>query len=243
MDWHARYLQQARWTEQLRSYLFGKAGLGSAQRVLEVGCGTGALLADFPVKHELYGLDISMSALRQADNHVPGVYLTVGDGICLPYSSSVFDLVFCHYLLLWTADPGKVISEMRRVTRLGGAVLALAEPDYGGRIDYPAGLAELGHWQKQALLGQGADPELGRKLAGIFHSVGLRHVETGILGAQWQDEILKSEPGLEWQVLVEDLPEMAAGDDFQHLKTLDEQARASGERVLYVPTFYAWGVV
>jgi cyclopropane fatty-acyl-phospholipid synthase-like methyltransferase len=45
VDWHARYLQQARWTRPLREYLYGKAGVDSARRVLEVGCGTGALLA------------------------------------------------------------------------------------------------------------------------------------------------------------------------------------------------------
>ncbi len=243
MDWHARYIQQARWTEQLRSYLFDKAGLNSARRILEAGCGTGALLIDFPSKHELHGLDVSLAALSQAARHAPGVNLSAGDGTCLPYSSSVFDIVFCHYLLLWTADPGQVVSEMRRVTRPGGAVLALAEPDYGGRIDYPSGLAELGHRQQKALREQGADPELGRKLAGIFHSSGLRQVETGILGAQWQDDSADSGPGLEWQVLAEDLPEQVAGEDFQRLKALDGQARARGERVLYVPTFYAWGVV
>jgi len=243
MDWHARYLQQARWTEQLRAYLFGKAGLSAANRVLEIGCGSGAVLVDFPLKHGVHALDISLPALNQAARHAPDVCLTAGDAARLPYSTSVFDIVFCHYLLLWTAEPGQVVAEMRRVTRPGGAVLALAEPDYGGRIDYPAALGELGDWQRQALRAQGADPQLGRKLAGIFNAAGLRQVETGILGAQWQAGFPQAGLDLEWQVLAEDLPGLAAGDDFQRLKTLDGQARANGGRVLYVPTFYAWGLV
>ena len=47
MDWHARYVQQARWTNQLRHYLYRKAGLRDGQQILEVGCGTGAVLGDF----------------------------------------------------------------------------------------------------------------------------------------------------------------------------------------------------
>ncbi|PIV25986.1 MAG: SAM-dependent methyltransferase, partial [Anaerolineae bacterium CG03_land_8_20_14_0_80_58_20] len=42
MNGHERYTQQARWTRDLRAYLFDKAGLRDARRVLEVGCGTGA---------------------------------------------------------------------------------------------------------------------------------------------------------------------------------------------------------
>jgi hypothetical protein len=46
MDWHSRYLQQAGWTSKLRGYLFQRAGVDKASRVLEVGCGTGAVLKD-----------------------------------------------------------------------------------------------------------------------------------------------------------------------------------------------------
>jgi len=41
MDWHKRYVQQAGWTSELRNYLFKRAGLSGARRVLEVGCGSG----------------------------------------------------------------------------------------------------------------------------------------------------------------------------------------------------------
>ena len=46
INWHARFLQQAAWTRDLRTYLFERAGLAQAQRVLEVGCGTGAILSE-----------------------------------------------------------------------------------------------------------------------------------------------------------------------------------------------------
>lgn len=243
MDWHARYLQQARWTEQLRSYLYNKAGLESAQRALELGCGTGAVLADFPLKTGVHGLDVSLPALAQAALHAPGACLTCGDGASLPFAGSVFDVVFCHFVLLWVGDPQQVVSEMRRVTCPGGAVLALAEPDYGGRIDNPPQLAEAGRWQIQSLRRQGADPEMGRKLSGIFTRAGLKQVETGVIGGEWQGSLPAGEQDLEWQVLTSDLAGQIPFQNIQKMKALDGQARELGERVLYVPTFYAWGLV
>ncbi len=243
MDWHTRYLQQAQWTAQLRAYLFQKAGLPTAQHVLDLGCGTGALLDGLSVKPgaAVFGLDLSLSALKQASSHALEAPLTCADGACLPYADSVFDLVFCHFVLLWTPDPLRVVTEMRRVTRPGGGVLALAEPDYGGRIDYPVELAALGRWQAESLRQQGAEPEMGRKLVGIFARAGLERVETGVMGGEWTDPASPKDAKMEWDVLETDLAGRVPLNEIQKMKTLDAAARQSGERVLFVPTFYAWG--
>jgi SAM-dependent methyltransferase len=243
MDWHARYLQQARWTAQLRSYLFNKAGLRPGQRVLELGCGSGAVLVDFPQQTALHGLDLDFQALTQAARNAPGACLTCGDGAHLPYADAAFEHVFGHFVLLWVRDPERVVAELRRVTRPGGAVLALAEPDYGGRIDYPAELSVLGRWQMESLQKQGADPTMGRKLNGILTRAGLRQVVSGVIGGEWQGRLPDGDLELEWQVLAADLAGQVPPEDIQKLKTLDQQARQRAERVLYVPTFYAWGLV
>jgi len=36
MEWHKRFVQQAAWTRELRLYLFKRAGMPTARRVLEV---------------------------------------------------------------------------------------------------------------------------------------------------------------------------------------------------------------
>ncbi len=243
MDWHARYTQQARWTAQLRAYLFKKAGLDVACRILDLGCGTGALLEDFPDKMGIHGLDLSLPAVKQAASHAPSASLACADGASTPFADAAFDVVFCHFVLLWVTDPLKIVAEMRRVTRPGGAVLALAEPDYGARIDYPPELVELGRWQTESLQRQGADPLIGRKLAGIFARAGLKQIETGVLGGEWKNPFPPDQRDLEWDVLESDLAGIVAPQDIQKMRRLDDRARDCGERVLYVPTFYALGIV
>ena len=243
MDWHTRYVQQARWTEQLRSYLFGKVGIPAGGRVLEPGCGTGALLCEFPPLTTLHGLDVNYAVLDKAGQHAPGAVLACGDVASLPYADGVFDLAYCHFLLLWLPDPLGALKEMRRVTRSGGVVLALAEPDYGGRIDYPEPLSQVGRWQADSLRKQGADPVMGRKLAGLFVRAGFRGVESGILGGEWHEGGSPVEDEQEWNVLAHDTEGAVSREELLRLKTLDQAARANGERVLFVPTFFAWGRV
>ena len=243
MDWHERFLQQATWTRELRSYLFEQAGLSRARRVLEVGCGTGAILADLSTPAAVHALDLDPARLVELGLHAPGVAPIRGDAHELPFSMGVFDITFCHFLLLWLSNPLKALGEMRRVTCPGGAILALAEPDYESRVDKPEELAPLGRWQADALRRKGADPGLGSHLADLFHQAGIRIIETGILRAAGRFMQSSAERDLEWAVLEADLAEWVPAREISKLKLLDEQAWERGERVLDVPTHFAWGRV
>lgn len=243
-EWHDRYTQQARWTAHLRRYLLGKARMPSSARILEVGCGTGAVLVNLQVDVNpdlLIGLDINSDVLQAASIYAAGAQLIQGDALRLPFSECGFDTVFCHFLLLWLKKPQFAIQEMVRVLRPGGSILALAEPDYGGRIDFPTGLVKLGQLQTKALLSQGADPHTGRKLAGWFSAAGLSNIEYGVLGGQWTTEHHPDEWLLEWSVLEADLAGSLTHDELTALKEQDLAARLSGERLLFVPTCYAYG--
>jgi SAM-dependent methyltransferase len=253
MDWHNRFVQQSHWTGELRGHLFRRAAIDAAQRILEVGCGTGAIIMDLLPSPsttgdagkipdlQIHGLDINSDFLSQAAHHAPFARLTLGDAHSLPYADSAFDLVFCHFLLLWVSNANQVLNEMARVTRSGGYILALAEPDYGGRIDFPESLVEIGAIQEAALRKQGADTHFGRRLRGLFHQTGLMKTEAGIMGGYWQGNRSTEEIDSEWQVLKDDLNGVFSLDEFDRLKEMEGLSWQSGERILFVPTFFAWG--
>ena len=240
MNWHTRYTQQANWTRKLRSYLFSQTGLKNAGRVLEVGCGTGAILAEIDT-FPLHGLDIHPASLMGAKVHAPAATLTQGDALSLPYADNCFDITFCHFLLLWVSNPSKAVAEMKRVTRPSGYILALAEPDYSARVDKPESLSVLGKWQAEALRQQGADTSLGGRLAELFFRAGIEIIETGAIEKSGEDALTPDEWELEWAVLEADLTGFVPDAEIQKMKVLDKRAWASGERELYVPTYFAWG--
>lgn len=241
MNWHTRYTQQAQWTRELRRHAYRLFGFTHLKRILEVGCGTGAILTELPAltPAACFGLDISIPALAIAADQT-GAILCCGDAHRLPYRTGAFDAVYCHFTLLWLEDPSQALREMVRVTRLGGAVLALAEPDYGGRIDFPPEFETLGAAQLEALTRQGANPGIGRQLSALLHGCGLAQVETGVLAGSWKQPPSQDEFELEWQVLAADLQDSQL--DLHRLKAMDQTAWAEGRRTLFVPTFYGWGV-
>ncbi|MEX2143502.1 MAG: methyltransferase domain-containing protein [Anaerolineales bacterium] len=242
---HRRYVQQSGWTEPMRRHLFRRAHLHTALRVLEVGCGTGAVLGNIAVSSDtrLFGLDIDLAALRFAQQQYETIKLAGGDANRLPYQDSAFDIVFYHYVLLWLQEPISALLEARRVTRAGGAVLAFAEPDYSQRVDEPASLAELGKLQTEALRAQGADPELGGRLAGLFQAAGFTMVESGQLEPSIEHDKNEASALLEWETLRADVQGRLSDKELDRLAKEDRRTRRSGERILHVPTYYAWAAV
>ena len=101
---HLRYLAQSEWTKPFREYLYRKLPDDRPLSILEIGCGTGALIRcvekEFPGKIGLSaGADIDRNALEYAKD-CTGSSSVQADGMDLPFSDGTFDFVFCHYLLL-----------------------------------------------------------------------------------------------------------------------------------------------
>ncbi len=242
MNWHTRYAQQAKWTRDLRAYVFDKIKLDKTHRVLEVGCGTGAILSELPTHITCHGLDLDPVALAQCRIHASAASLIQGNALLPPYSNRSFDVVYCHFLLLWVRDPLQALLEMKRVTRAGGTIIAFAEPDHTKRIDKPDELVPLGKWQTESLRRQGADPGFGARLAESFLGAGIQIIETGTIQSVG-NEASAEEWEIEWAVIESDLAGSVPGEDIQKMKLLDKAAREHGERVLHVPTHFAWGQI
>jgi len=171
--WHEQFVRQAQWTQQTRDHLYRRARLRQAERVLDVGCGTGAITAELArrTRGQVIGIDIDPAMLAFAEQYDSGARYEQGDALDLPYPDGHFDIVTCHFLLLWLSDPLLGEREMRRLTRSGGSILVCAEPDYGGRLDWPH--LPVREWQIGGLRRQGADPVIGRSLRHLLVEAGL----------------------------------------------------------------------
>jgi ubiquinone/menaquinone biosynthesis C-methylase UbiE len=104
-------------------------------RVLDVGCGTGALtrlLAGWPGIGEVVGLDPAPAFLAKAREHtrdLPHVAFQEGDGRALPFDGSAFDIVVFDSVLSHISEPDRALAEAFRVLRPGG-VLGAFDGDY-----------------------------------------------------------------------------------------------------------------
>ena len=93
-----------------------------AERVLEVGCGTGCDLLQF-AKHGALptGVDVTPAHLQLARRRV-GELATVleADARKLPFPDASFDYVYSHGVLHHSDQPRKIVDEIFRVLRPGG---------------------------------------------------------------------------------------------------------------------------
>lgn len=97
--------------------------LAEGRDVLEVGAGTGLImegLGDAP--KTLTGLDISSGMLKKAEKR--GFDVVQGSATDLPFENEKFDLAYSFKVLAHIPDIEKALSEMSRVLRPGGMLVA-----------------------------------------------------------------------------------------------------------------------
>lgn len=97
--------------------------LPPGQRVLDVGCGPGALTAILVAKlgaDSVSAIDPSESFVTAARERMPGVDVRCGLAEALPWPDEAFDCAVAQLVVHLMADPPAGISEMARVTRPGG---------------------------------------------------------------------------------------------------------------------------
>jgi SAM-dependent methyltransferase len=247
---HAQYLRQAEWTRVTRSHMVRRARLLQAERVLDVGCGSGVITRELArrTRGHVTGLDRDAEMIAFARQQGGRILYKEGDALALPYPDDYFDIAACHFVLMWVADPLQAVREMARVVRPGGFVLLCGEPDYGGRLDWPE--LPIGRWQVEGLRRQGADPLLGRRLRQLSAAAGLR-ADVGIIPSHWDIDALRENWEQEWTWLARDVrlrpsgsgqDEPAAIVSPSAFASAQNQARAAieeGTRLVFIPIFYA----
>jgi SAM-dependent methyltransferase len=185
-------------------------------RLLEVGCGAGAVLAvlgqEFP-GIRLHGVDIEPKQLDFARGHLEraGVEATLveADANALPFEDESFDHVWMMWFLEHVADPPGALREARRVLVPGGAITAI-EVDYGTVRAEPSTSA-LGALFRAMVQGMAAAgwSDAGTRLPGWLRGVGFRDVDEGERTFRWQAEDLAGQASYAADVIESALPSLA----------------------------------
>jgi SAM-dependent methyltransferase len=154
------------------------------QRVLDVGCGPGALTSELVSRvgaGAVAAIDPSETFVIAVQERHPSIEVRHGVAEQLPFDDGVFDAALAQLVVHFMADPVAGLGEMRRVTRPGGCVAACVWDHAGGTG--PLGL----FWEAARELDGGVADE--SSLAGaheghlgeLFRAAGLREVEEGAL--------------------------------------------------------------
>lgn len=232
--------RQAAWSSHQRRYLYRKVGLRRRSRVLDAGCGPGDVTVEIAglARGEVTGVDIDPEMVEHASRAHPGVTFVEADCARLPFPGGSFDLVATHFVFMWLGDLEKAVREMVRVLAPGGILLASAEPDYGGLVEYPEH-TEFSGAVTSALERAGADPLAGRKLAPALRSAGLG-VRQGVSATPWEGETLRVEFEARKDMYLRDLTSVL-GEAGAGRVLADEAAMVARGKMVMVPLFWALG--
>jgi trans-aconitate methyltransferase len=98
------------------------------ERILDLGCGTGELMAVIAESGaNVTGIDMSEDMIASARARLPDADLRVMDAHALPFDGE-FDAVFSNAALHWMTDPDGVARGIARALRPGGRFVA----EFGG---------------------------------------------------------------------------------------------------------------
>lgn len=102
-----------------------------SDELLDVACGPGLVVCAFaPHVQSATGIDLTPAMLNQArrlqaERNLKNVSWVEGDVNRLPFADGAFSIVTSRYAFHHFAEPGRVLSEMVRVTRPGGTILVV----------------------------------------------------------------------------------------------------------------------
>jgi SAM-dependent methyltransferase len=160
------------------------AGVRRGDRVVDVGCGTGALtavLAEIAGPDHVAAVDPSEPFVQQCRARIPGADVRVAPAEALPFGEAEFDHALSQLVFHFVQDPNASVAEMVRVTRPGGMVAACV-------WDMSGGMTMLrSYWDAVREVGLGEKDEVERfgvrrgQLVELWRKAGLRNAREATL--------------------------------------------------------------
>jgi SAM-dependent methyltransferase len=184
-DAYLRFMGQ--YSEPLAARFADLAEVRPGQRLLDVGCGPGALTAELARRvgqDSVSAVEPSASFAAAVSARLPGVDVRRATAEQLPFPDNVFDGALAQLVIHFMTDPVAGLREMGRVTQPGGIVAACVWDHAGGRGPLTA------FWSAVRELDPAADDEshlAGTReghLARLFAQAGLGRAETATLTVQ-----------------------------------------------------------
>ncbi|MEW7986049.1 MAG: methyltransferase domain-containing protein [Candidatus Thiodiazotropha sp.] len=163
-------------------------------KVLEVGCGTGAMIRSF-VRSEDFnghavGIDQSGSFIDAAKSFARHerlenrVQFQIGDAHDIDFPSASFDTVIANTLISHVSDPARVLKEMARVVGPGG-IIAVFDGDYAS-LTYAFPDHDFGRQMDSALATASFNnPRVMRDLPRMLDTYGLQLISA------WGDAVVE----------------------------------------------------
>lgn len=160
-----------------------RAGIGTGQTVLDLGCGPGFALRELARRvgpeGRAVGVDVSRRFLEHAQQYASqGTRAIVEthhvDAHEMPFDQDTFDAVYARWVFCFTPDPARVVEQLARVVRPDGVVVIHDYMLWTNLFWTPGGegLTAL----KRAILSmygaQRADSNVGQKLPMMLESSG-----------------------------------------------------------------------
>ena len=160
------------------------AGVTSGQRVLDVGCGPGALTRELARRlgpAAVCAVDPSEQFVETVRGRYAGVCARRGAAEMLPFEGRLFEVTLAQLVVHFMIDPVVGLREMARVTTADGTVAACVWDHAGG--EGPLSL----FWDTARKLDPDVDDESARAgarrghLAALFDEAGVHEIEESTL--------------------------------------------------------------
>ncbi len=208
-------LQHDVWKEKTDSAI-RKAHFSKGDRLLDLGCGPGALSLDLA---ELTGPEGSVLAIDKSELFIkllreqaglldrPWIDARVGDVAEYPYAENSLDGVVCRWMLMFLVEPELVLEKLARALKPGGRIVVMEYVQFRSMSLWPAGEAfkKLYHAVHELIGTFGGNADIGGRVPEILTALGFEVIDmipmlrVGRPGSalwDWLDATHKNHPNL-----------------------------------------------